>query len=38
MQATDSKWVLEQVVDIEAPEAVKLIKKAVGEILGVKIA
>jgi hypothetical protein len=38
MQATDSKWVLEQVVDIEAPEAVKLIKKAVGEILGVKTA
>jgi hypothetical protein len=38
MQATDSKWVLEQVVDIEAPEAVKLIKKAVGEILGVKVA
>lgn len=36
MQATDSKWVLEQVVDIEAPEAVKLIKKSVGEILGVK--
>lgn len=37
MQATDSKWVLEQVVDIEAPEAVKLIKKSVGEILGVKV-
>jgi hypothetical protein len=37
MEKTDNKWVLEQVVDIEAPEAVKLIRKAVGEILGVKV-
>ena len=37
MEATDSKWVLEQVVDIEALEAIKLIKKVVGEILGVKV-
>ena len=36
MQATDSKWVLEQIVDIEAPEAVKLIKKMTGEVLGIK--
>ncbi|HEU5338833.1 MAG TPA: hypothetical protein VFU39_06060 [Sulfuricaulis sp.] len=37
MEKTDSKWVLEQVVDIEGPEAIKLIKKSVGEILGVKV-
>ncbi|MCR4345855.1 MAG: hypothetical protein NUV55_01420 [Sulfuricaulis sp.] len=37
MEQTDSKWVLEQVVDIEAIEAIKLFKKAVGEILGVKV-
>lgn len=37
MEQTDSKWVLEQVVDIESLEAIKLIKKAVGEILGVKV-
>jgi len=37
MQATDSKWVLEQVVDIEAPAAIKLIRKSVGEVLGVKV-
>ena len=38
MEATDSKWVLEQVMDVEAPEAVKMIKKVVGEVLGVQTA
>ena len=37
MESTDSKWVLEQVVDVEAPEAVKTIKKVVGEVLGVQV-
>ena len=37
MEATDSKWVLEQVVDVEAPEAVKTMKKVVGEVLGVQV-
>ena len=37
MEATDSKWVLEQVVDVEAPEAIKTIKKVVGQVLGVQI-
>ena len=37
MAATDNKWVLEQVIDIEAPAAIKLVKKVVGEILGVKV-
>ena len=36
MEATDSKWVLEQVVDVEAPETIKAIKKLVGEVLGVQ--
>lgn len=37
MAATDSKWVLEQVMDVEAPEAVKTMKKLVGEVLGLKV-
>jgi hypothetical protein len=37
MAATDSKWVVEQVMDIEAPEAVKQIRKLVHEVMGVKI-
>ena len=37
MAATDSKWVLEQVVDVEAPEAIKTLKKMVGQVLGVKV-
>jgi len=37
METTDSKWVLEQVVDVEAPEAVKMIRKVVGEVLGVQV-
>ncbi|HYA37710.1 MAG TPA: hypothetical protein VEI74_05505 [Candidatus Methylomirabilis sp.] len=36
MDATDSKWVLEQIVDVEAPEAIKAIRKLVGEVLGVQ--
>jgi hypothetical protein len=36
MTATDSKWVLEQVVDIEAPQAVKHLKRVVGQVLGIK--
>jgi hypothetical protein len=37
MDATDSKWVLEQVVDVETPELIKAIKKVVGEVLGVQV-
>jgi hypothetical protein len=37
MATTDSKWVVEQVMDIEAPEAVKQIRKLVHEVMGVKI-
>lgn len=36
METTDSKWVLEQIVDVEAPEAIKAVKKMVGEVLGVQ--
>jgi hypothetical protein len=37
MAATDNKWVVEQVMEIEAPEAVKAVRKLVHEVLGVKI-
>lgn len=36
MAGTDSKWVLEQVMDIEAPQAVKHLKRVVGQVLGIK--
>ena len=36
MAATESKWVVEHVMEIEAPEAVKAIRKLVHEVLGVK--
>ena len=38
MAATDNKWVIEHVIEIEAPEALKPIKKLIGEVLGVKVA
>ena len=38
MAGTDNKWVIEQVIEIEAPAAMKPIKKLVGEVLGVKVA
>ena len=37
MASTDSKWVLEQIVDVEAPEAIKTLKKIIGQILGVQV-
>lgn len=37
MAATDNKWVVEQVMDIEAPAALTHIKKLVGEVLGIKV-
>jgi len=37
MAATDNKWVIEHVIEIEAPEAMKPIKKLIGEVLGVKV-
>jgi hypothetical protein len=38
MAATDNKWVLEHVMEIEAPEVIKTVKRVVGEVLGVKAA
>jgi hypothetical protein len=38
MAVSDNKWVLEQVVEIEAPQVVKTVKRVVGEVLGVKVA
>jgi len=38
MTGTDSKWVVEQVIDIEAPEALDRIRKLVHEVLGIKVA
>lgn len=37
MSATDNKWAIEQVIEIEAPEAMKPLRKLVGEVLGVKV-
>ncbi len=37
MAGTDNKWVLEQVMDIEAPQAVKHLKRAVAQVLGLKV-
>jgi len=37
MTGTDSKWVVEQVIDIEAPDALERIKKLVHEVMGIKV-
>ena len=37
MAGTDSKWVIEQVIEIEAPEAVKTIRRLVHEVLGIRL-
>jgi hypothetical protein len=37
MEGGDNKWAVEHVMEIEAPEALKLLKKNVGEVLGVKV-
>jgi hypothetical protein len=36
MAATESKWVLEHVMEIEAPEVIKTVRRVVGEVLGIK--
>ena len=38
MSGTDNKWAVEYVMDIEAPEAVKNLRKLVGQVLGIKVA
>jgi len=37
MAASDNKWVIEQMMEIEAPEMTRLIKKLVGEALGIAL-
>lgn len=37
MAVVDNKWVMEYVMEIEAPHAIKLLKKLVGEVLGIKV-
>ena len=37
MAGTDNKWVIEHVIEIEAPEAIKPLKKLIGEVLGIKV-
>jgi hypothetical protein len=37
MAGTDSKWVIEQVIEIEAPEAVQTIRRLVHEVLGIQL-
>lgn len=36
MQVTDDRWVLEQVMDIEAPDAVKILRRLVQDVMGLK--
>jgi hypothetical protein len=38
MADTDNKWVIEHVMEIETPEALKTLKKLVHEALGIKVA
>jgi hypothetical protein len=37
MALTDNKWVVEHVMEIEAPEAIKLLRKLVHEVMGIKL-
>lgn len=37
MAATDNRWALERVVDVEAPEIIKHLKRLLHEVLGIKI-
>lgn len=36
LAATDNRWVVEHVMEIEAPEAIKVLKRLVHEVLGIK--
>ena len=36
MEATDKKWVLEQIIDIEVPETLKIVQRMVTDVLGLK--
>jgi hypothetical protein len=38
MAATDNKWVLEHVMEIEVPEMMKVVRRVVGEVLGINTA
>ncbi len=37
MTETDSKWVKERVIDVEAPEAIKHVRRVVHQVLGLKL-
>jgi hypothetical protein len=37
MAVTDAKWVLEHVMEIEAPEALKTLRRTLGQVLGMPI-
>jgi hypothetical protein len=36
MQATDEKWVVEQIMDVEAPNIVEKITRVVTDVLGLR--
>ena len=36
MKVSDNKWVLEQVMDIEAPEAIKIMQRLMTDVVGLK--
>ncbi len=37
MAATDNRWVIEHMMEIEAPAAIKTVKRVVGEVLGIQV-
>ncbi len=37
MAVTDNRWVIEHIMEIEAPEAIKTVKRVIGEVLGVHV-
>jgi hypothetical protein len=36
MAESDNKWVIEQIIDIEAPEIIERIKPVVRDVLGIR--
>ncbi len=37
LAASDNRWVVEHVMEIEAPDAIKVVKRLVHEVLGIKL-
>ncbi|MDA8363859.1 MAG: hypothetical protein M0Z84_08605 [Gammaproteobacteria bacterium] len=37
MAVTDNRWVIEHIMEIEAPGAIKTVKRVIGEVLGIRV-